>query len=336
MSRLTVSGRRFFRDGQPFFWQADTVWSIFTNAAEEDWQEYLTVRKAQGFNVLQINTLPQWDRIGPDLGYTPYPMAPDGSLDYTAEPDAAWVSHAQKLLRMAVDMGFVPALVVDWCDIVPDNWLSAIFPGHVWPLDAIEKHVQRVVAAYAQYEPVYIVSGDTDFRSDRPVQVYRRTIELLRKLDPEALLTMHLCGERTEIPDGLGDMLDFIMFQSGHGPAGLEKAASMPPVLRAAYPDKPLVNAEPCYEDMPVFGGGWNDPPKQQYTAEQVLEACRRSIMAGADAGITYGANGIWNWRRQPDIAQCPGMYQCTKVWRDALRLPGAERIAELRQLVSE
>lgn len=286
--------------------------------------------------MLQINTLPQWDRIGPDLGYTPYPVNEAGALDYTAEPDGEWIAHAQKLLRMAVDQGFTPALVVDWCDMVPDTWLSAFMPHHVWPMDALEKHVRRVVEAYAQFEPVYIVSGDTDFRSSVPVQYYSRTIDLLRELDPQALLTMHLCGGLTELPVELGRRLDFIMFQSGHGPDALEKAASMPPALRAAYPGMPLLNAEPCYEDMPVFGGPWNELPKAYYHAEQVLEASRTAILAGADAGITYGANGVWNWRRSAEQAFCPGMYQKTKRWLDALHLPGAASIAALRSLADQ
>lgn len=45
-----------------FFYLADTVWSAFTNIDLTDWAYYLKVRKEQGFNVLQINILPQWDR----------------------------------------------------------------------------------------------------------------------------------------------------------------------------------------------------------------------------------------------------------------------------------
>ena len=192
--RIDTNQKYFIRNSQPFFWLGDTVWSAFTNATEAEWAEYLALRKAQGFNVLQINTLPQWDRIGPDLGLTPYPMKEDGGLDYTAEPAPEWISHAQALLQMAVNAGFVPALVVDWCDMVPDTWLNGIFPGHTWPIEAVERHVRRVVELYSRYEPVYIVSGDTNFGSDTTVEYYRRTIRLLRELDPEALLTMHIAG----------------------------------------------------------------------------------------------------------------------------------------------
>lgn len=60
--RITDDGRTFQRGNSPFFYFADTVWSTFTNARLDEWKEYLSVRECQGFNALQINILPQWDR----------------------------------------------------------------------------------------------------------------------------------------------------------------------------------------------------------------------------------------------------------------------------------
>lgn len=74
LGKLTVNGRQdgFLCEGKPFFWFADTCWSAFTSITEADWDYYLTRRAEQGMNVLQINTLPQWDRCCPDLGIWPY------------------------------------------------------------------------------------------------------------------------------------------------------------------------------------------------------------------------------------------------------------------------
>ncbi|MFU1845116.1 DUF4038 domain-containing protein, partial [Enterococcus faecium] len=62
--KITVSQnkRTLLRDGQHFFYLADTCWSAFTSIQENDWITYLDKRKEQGFNTLQINLLPQWDR----------------------------------------------------------------------------------------------------------------------------------------------------------------------------------------------------------------------------------------------------------------------------------
>ena len=115
MSKLTIASdhQHFERNGKPFFWVGDTLWSAFTNPTFEEWEEYLEYRKAQGFNVIQINTLPQWDRVQPDLGIYPYPIREDGSMDYNAEPNMEYVKRAQKILSMAVEKGFTPGPT--WC-----------------------------------------------------------------------------------------------------------------------------------------------------------------------------------------------------------------------------
>ena len=59
MGHLSVSERHLEKDGRPFFWLADTIWTAFTNPTDGEWIEYLDQRASQGFNVLQINALPQ-------------------------------------------------------------------------------------------------------------------------------------------------------------------------------------------------------------------------------------------------------------------------------------
>lgn len=335
MARLEVSSDRkhFTRGGEPFFWVGDTVWSAFTNATLEEWDEYLDFRKAQGFNVLQINTLPQWDRVLPDLGIYPYPVKENGALDYTAEPNPEYVTRAQTMCQMAVDRGFVPALVVDWCNMVPNTWLSALQP-HVWPLDQVEQHVRRVVEWFDRYEPVYIVSGDTDLKTPETIEYYARTIEILKELAPQSLRTMHLCGEYTELCPELEAGLDFLIYQSGHGMKDWELLEQMPQAFRERFGDKPLLNSEPCYENIPKMGQMDEAGNQLYWTADEVVLACRRSIEAGADAGITYGAMGLWNWNRKEYtdyVAANPAtfFYPEPLSWREAMQLPGAGRIAE-------
>ena len=336
MERITVASdhEHFLRGGTPFFWVGDTVWSAFTNATEEEWREYLTFRAALGFNVVQINTLPQWDRIRPDLGLYPYPLREDGSLDVSAAPNPAYWERARRLCRMANDFGFTPALVLDWANIVPGTWLARLFPGHVWPWEAVERHIRSAVETFEDFAPVYLVSGDTDLSAQEAVGTYQRSIELLKTLAPDSLRTMHLCGGYLELTEELADGLDFYMYQSGHEESSAARLETMPAELRRRFPGKPVLNAEPCYERMPRLSGDWNRPPEASYTAEEVLDACRRSIAAGADAGITYGANGLWNWCREDGVPEglAAKLYGRTATWREAMRFPGAAEIAGLKR----
>jgi len=335
MSWLTISEdkQHFIRDNEPFFWVGDTVWSAFTNASVEDWKEYLAFRKKQGFNVLQINTLPQWDRIGPDLGLHPYPIREDGSMDYTAEPNEAFINHTRTLCYMAVEAGFTLCLAVVWADIIPETWLTGAFPSHTWPLEYVEKHVRRVVDAYNEFHPVYMVCGDTNFDSPQAVAYVKRASELLKKLAPEALRTFHMIADADTVPEELLPYMDFCVYQSGH--RGAEKLEALPTEMKKKYPGYPLLNAEPCYEAMPHLTENWDEPPIEFFSAQDVVEACRRSVAAGANAGITYGANGLWNWRRSngPVVTQASKWYADPVTWKEAMHFPAAEQIAALKEL---
>ena len=48
--------RRYFvdQDGKPFLYHADTGWQIFTQLTTDEAIEYMSFRKAQGFNTIQV------------------------------------------------------------------------------------------------------------------------------------------------------------------------------------------------------------------------------------------------------------------------------------------
>ena len=127
LGKLTVNGRQdgFLCEGKPFFWFADTCWSAFTSITEADWDYYLTRRAEQGMNVLQINTLPQWDRCCPDLGIWPYASEDGVHFDWS-RPNQAYWDRAAAMCRAAVEHGIRPALVLMWCNYVPGTWGAKI------------------------------------------------------------------------------------------------------------------------------------------------------------------------------------------------------------------
>ena len=332
--RIAADGRHFTLEGRPFFWVGDTLWSAFTNPTIDEWREYLQYRRAQGFNVIQINTLPQWDRCLPDQGIYPYPMRPDGSMDVSAPPNKAYFDRARELCAMARSAGFQLALVAVWGNLVPDTWLNRIFAQMAWPLEAVEAHVRRIVEVFRDFEPVWIVSGDSEMDSPETARYFIRAAEMLKELDPEGLRTAHLKGEYFELPEALDKLLDFYVYQSGHSIDQARCLERLPRDILASHPGKPLLNAEPCYEGMPKFLSDWSKPQTEFFSEAEVIDACRRSILAGADAGITYGANGLWNWKR-PEAGPGNPLVKDTPcpLWRDALRFPGAGKIAALGDL---
>ena len=49
---IIASKDRFERNGRPFFYLTNTVWSVFTIARTNEWKEYLGYSRQQGFNAL--------------------------------------------------------------------------------------------------------------------------------------------------------------------------------------------------------------------------------------------------------------------------------------------
>ena len=322
--RVSADHTRLLRDGEPFFWLADTCWSAFTNISDEEWKEYLDVRAAQGFNVLQINTLPQWDRCGTLLDRHPFPLTGGARYDFsTIQPE--YFRHAQEMCRAAVDRGFVLALVVMWCNYVPDTWASHIFDGNVIPEERVEPIVRTICESFNQFSPVYIVSGDTGFDSEDSIRRYRLVSDLVDRYAPEALKAYHIKGRYDGLPQEFGERADLYFYQSGHNASAQAMCHTLANHFAARTPRRPVINSEPCYEQM-----GYSHKAYGRFRRPETRSALWNSLLAGADAGITYGAHGVWNWWK-PGMPKNPiggeGFLQALP-HEKALRLPGAEDFA--------
>ena len=325
LGKLAVNSTNdaFTLDGEPFFWLADTCWSAFTNISEADWEYYLTRRAEQGFNVLQINTLPQWDRCRPDLGIYPYASEDGVVFDWT-RPNSAYWERARAMCERAVAHGIRPALILMWCNYVPGTWgaaLAARTGATLMPRAEIPAHVQRVYDYLGEFDPVYVISGDTDFKTDESIAYYEDTYAAIHALAGDGpLYTMHINRGNSTIPESLVDKLDFYMFQSGHNHAEQFNAYKLPEALAAKYPKKPMINAEPCYEMM-----GASRNVYWRFSAQDVRAAAWTSIFDGAYAGVTYGAHGIWNWQTAVSTGSILGEgFDAPFRWYEALQLPGA------------
>lgn len=319
MIQVCPNHRTLERDGRPFFWLADTCWSAFTNIPEEEWIPYLELRRAQGLNVLQINTLPQWDRGGSTLPYHPFPTQ-DGARYRFDEILPDYFARAARMCQAAVDRGFVLALVVMWCNYVPDTWAAKIFPDNVIPGEQLEPIVKTICETFNPFRPVYIVSGDTGFESEVTHERYRVVTDLVDKYAPGFLKAYHIKGRYDGLPEDLAQRADLYFYQSGHNAAGQHTAFTLAESFRARTPERPVINSEPCYEQM-----GYSHKAYGRFGRKEVRWALWQSLLSGACAGITYGAHGVWNWF-QKDMPKNPiageGFLQALE-YRDALRFPG-------------
>lgn len=335
MSRVQIAkdGNHFERDGLPFFYLADTMWSAFTNVTEQEWIEYLKKRKQQGFNTLQINILPQWDRCWVTSDYFPFKTNEDGVFDFENGFCEEYFQHAKSYLKKAVEMEFVPALVVMWSNYVPGTWASKANPDNIFPKDLLVPYCEKVVESFEEFEPMYIISGDTDLETPEAIEYYNIILKELKKLSPDSLKTLHIKGRYTYLPDELSNQIDFYMYQSGHNCGYPEKAYTMAEEFRDKYQRKPLLNGEPCYEQISSSGGFY-----RRFDVYDIRRAGWSSILSGADAGLTYGAHGVWNWQKEnmpfnPNVGEG---FDEAKTWDEALNFPGAWEYGYIRTLLEK
>jgi hypothetical protein len=89
---------------------------------------------------------------------------------------------------------------------------------------------------------------------------------------------------------------------------------------------KPTLNAEPCYEQMPV---NYAIPDNGHFRPVDVRMAAYWSIFSGA-AGFTYGANPIWQFTD----AMRPAHLPTEDTWHSALNYAGARQVMHLKALL--
>lgn len=327
MLQVSENKKNLVKDGKTFFYLADTCWSAFTNITNDEWDYYLYKRKAQGFNTLQINILPQWDASGTDLNYSPFIEGDTSRLD------DFYFSHAKNMCIRAKEEGFELALVVLWCNYVPGTWASKILPDGILSFKCLDNYINKVHETFTELKPIYIISGDTDFPTKETEQYYVHAASLLKEKASDCLFTTHLKGRYYYIPDELYALLDLCFYQSGHNAKDLTMPYSLAETMKKLYPDKPVINSEPCYEEMGYSGniyGRWN-----RYDARR---AAYLSVLTGACAGVTYGAAGIYCWHKiGKGFAVLLGEgFDEPKSWEECMAFPGAWDYGYLKMLLEE
>ena len=322
-----TAGERCLRhaDGTPFFWLADTAWAAGTRATIEEWERYLEYRADQGFSAVQVNALRQHD------GSRPHDRLPFGDDWDLSRPDPAYFDHLDRLVAMAHDRGMVPALVALWFDYVPDanvEWGLEDDRRHPHSPEAARRLGRYLGARYGAYGAVWLVSGDSYFE-EAFLPTYRAAGEALGAACQYPVRTAHQPGGQST-PAIVNDepWLDFHMYQSGHT-TDLTRPARQARECRLLHPARPVLNGEPCYADMGAH------EPDRRFTREEVRAAGWLSVLGGANAGVTYGALGVWPWHRDGDEFEAAGRWGEPKPWAEAMELPSADDYGRLRELLA-
>lgn len=322
---LTVSpnGRHLLLpDGTPFLYLADTAWELLHRLNQEDSERYLTARASQGFTAVQTVIL--GERNGLRL------PTPDGHIPFQdldpLKPNEGYFKHVDSVVRRMNDLGMFAALLPTWGDKIANQ--AGEGPQILNPENA-RAYGRFIGERYRDAKVVWILGGDRDTSRPPYLETVREIAHGLREGDQgRHLMSFHPPGGRSS-SDFVHEepWLDFHMWQTGHSRPSMD-TSKLIAKDRAKTPVRPVLDGEPCYENIPVMDDGWN-PTGSRFTAADARRRAWRGLLGGA-CGHTYGCNEIWMMHKHGE-EQFVG---ANMDWLRALHLPGANQMRHVRALL--
>ncbi len=310
-----------WQDGAPFFYLADTGWTMLARLTREEIDFYLRERAAKGFNVIQTMGIIEFDGL-----HTPNT---EGHLpldnDDPSTPNEGYWELVDWTVERAAELEIVLAIVPAW----GDKWYRRRGAGpEIFTPENAFSYGQFLGARFQNQTVIWLLGGDREFLTDAHRELTRQMARGIREGDGgRNLITVHPAShESSSLHFHDQDWLDFSMWQTGHHYFD-EITNQFIAIDYHRKPAKPVLDGEPCYEDHPAWKMATE--PKPYFDDYQVRKAIYRAVFAGA-CGATYGANGVFQNHVE---GLAPGFGVRLK-WRDALNLPGSGQMGFLRTLI--
>jgi hypothetical protein len=353
-AQIKVSDNQRFlidKDGKPFFWLGDTCWEMFHRLTREEIDEFLEIRKQQGFNVIQAVALAEVNGIREPNRYGDFPLNNEDPAQFAVTPGADprsayeydYWDHVDYAIDKIAEKGMYVGLLPTWGDKVAHMWGD----GPIIFNESNAKEYGRLIATRYKNRSniIWILGGDRPaiykFKRDgvekeyNELAIWNAMAEGLESvLGKEAFITYHPWGGNSSSKDLHKEpWLDMNGFQSGHGARETESWSMVSNDL-ALQPQKPVLDMEPCYEDHPVnpWDGKWTRKERGYFTAYDVRARIYRSVFAGA-CGVTYGHHHIWQFMNTALYKPInPG--DTIIPWRQAARAEAANELQYLKALM--
>jgi len=328
--RLKVSENQRFlvrEDGKPFFYLGDTAWELFHRLNREEADRFLKNRAEKGFTVIQAVALAELDGLNDPNPYGHKPLIDNDPLkpDVKEGPENDYWDHVDYIVRRANELGLTIGFLPTWGDKWHPAWArdsKAIFNA-----ENARWYGEWIGKRYKDSDLIWVLGGDRPIEHGDAAAVIRAMAEGLRAGDGGAhLRTFHPPGGQGSSSWFHGDdWLDFNMRQNGH----VAEFTIRHSQTRADYdrmPTKPVIDAEPIYEDHPV---SFNAREMGHSIASDVRRPLYWDLFTGA-FGHTYGHHSVWQMHaagRNPINAPL-------LPWNEAMDQPGAGQMQFGRKLM--
>ena len=321
MLKISDNGRFIAqRDGAPFFYLGDTAWALFQKLNKEETEYYLSDRAKKGFTVIQAVIISEFDGMNEGNYYGDLPFH-NGDIK---RPNEKFFEHVDDVIDKADSLGLYVGLLPTWGDKVgPLLWGTG---PEVFNEENAFQYGKFLGNRYQEKSIIWILGGDRNPDSPARKKIWVAMADGIKEGDRRGhLMSFHPVGVTSTSTLFPGEeWLDFNMLQSCH----LVRDRDNYNFIRQDYilnPDKPCMDAEPNYEDMPVG----MLPGAARFTDYDARKAAYWALFAGAH-GHTYGANGVfqfWDGKQ-------PNRFSAVQPWRDALQFPGAGQLQYAKNLM--
>jgi len=318
-----------YEDGTAFFWLGDTAWELFHRLNTEEIKTYLDNRQSKGFNVIQAVALAEFDGLTRPNRNGDLPLLKENP----ETPNEHYFKFVDTVVKMAETRGMYIGLLPTWGDKVTKNWGTG--PA-IFNKENAYKYGFWIANRYKNSPNIlWILGGDRpavrDSNDWKPI--WRAMANgILAASGNKAFITYHPSGGSYSTSQYIHNevWLNMNMIQSGHG--GGHDVATWDLINRDfnLLPTKPVLDAEPNYEDHPVNPWPKWDPANGYYRDYDVRKQLYRSVFAGA-CGVTYGHHSVWQFysKREEKVNYAD------RYWTEAINRPGAYQAGYLRKLIT-
>jgi len=300
--RIQDSGRYFETpDGTPWFWLADTSWSMCTDYTPEETRAYLMKRAQTGFSLVQISPIFDGGTMterGDNPNRNTEGFQPWIDHDPLRPVEEFW-QNVDATVRLARELGLYVGLLPAWGSYVVNTKMITRSNGRAYG---------RWLGRRYRNEPniIWIVGGDRKLVDER--ETWCEIARGLAEGDGGAhLITFHPGCEEHSTSFGFHQepWLAMNMVQTW------KDYINIPGYVAEGYqlmPPKPVILAEGAYEDGPEYS--------QPITPLVIRKQAWWSYLSGGFH--TYGHGDMW--KKNP-------------TWEKSLRSEGTRNIRVLRDL---
>ena len=339
LRKLQVSENHRFlveENGKPFLYLADTAWELFHRLDRKDAAEYLRTRAGQGYTVVQAVALAELEGLTDTNAYGKLPLIDKDprkpAVTAGANPAKAsqydYWDHVDYIIEEANRQGIYVGLLPTW-----GRWVvkSPQKDESIFTAASAESYGEFLGKRFGKKGIIWILGGD---RTPEGVEEIWRAmargiaIGISGKEDyDKVLMSFHPRGGGTSSTSFHKDTwLDLNMQQTGHGLADTVQPWAKIAKDYALEGTKPVIDAEPLYEDHPLaFRAKVNG-----YSFDaHVRQRAYWDLFSGS-CGHTYGNHAVWQmYTRARKPINGPLMS-----WKEAIHRPGANQMRYVRALI--